>query len=142
MKTATQLLADKSSVVWSLAPDSSVFDAIKLMAEKEIGALLVIKDRLLVGIISERDYARKVILQGKSSRGTPISEIMSSDVVTVTPGATIEHCMSVMTENKIRHLPVMDHGVVIGVLSIGDLVKAIIAEQSDTIAHLEEYIRS
>ncbi|MEM7258690.1 MAG: CBS domain-containing protein [Pseudomonadota bacterium] len=142
MKTATQLLAGKDSVVWSIAPDNTVLDAIKLMAEKEIGALLVMQSNALVGIVSERDYARKVILQGKASHSTPISEIMSGNVVTVTSGESIENCMSLMTAHKIRHLPVLDNGVVAGVLSIGDLVKAIIAEQSDTIAHLEEYIRS
>ena len=142
MKTATQLLAGKDSAIWSISPDSTVLDAIKLMSEKEIGALLVMEDRALAGILSERDYARKVILQGKASNNTPISEIMSGNIVTVTPGDSIEHCMSLMTKHKIRHLPVVDRGVVTGVLSIGDLVKAIIAEQSDTIAHLEEYIHS
>ena len=142
MTTATQLLAAKDSVVWSISPDNTVLDAIRLMAEKEIGALLVMQHTALVGIVSERDYARKVILQGKASHSTPISEIMSGNVVTVEAGETIENCMSLMTTNKIRHLPVMDNHTVTGVLSIGDLVKAIIAEQSDTIAHLEEYIRS
>ncbi len=142
MKTATQLLAGKDSVIWSITPDSTVLDAIKLMGEKEIGALIVTEGNTLVGIVSERDYARKVILKGKESHSTSISEIMSANVVSVSPGESIENCMSLMTKHKIRHLPVMERGRVTGVLSIGDLVKAIIAEQSDTIAHLEEYIRS
>ncbi len=142
MKTATQLLAGKDSVIWSITPDSTVLDAIKLMGEKEIGALIVTEGNTLVGIVSERDYARKVILKGKESHNTSISEIMSANVVSVSPGESIENCMSLMTKHKIRHLPVMERGRVTGVLSIGDLVKAIIAEQSDTIAHLEEYIRS
>lgn len=142
MKTVTQLLAGKDSVVWSISQDSTVLDAIKLMAEKEIGALLVMQNGALAGIVSERDYARKVILQGKASHTTPISEIMTDNVVAIKSSESIEHCMSLMTQHKIRHLPVVDDGVVTGVLSLGDLVKAIIAEQSDTIAHLEEYIRS
>ena len=142
MKTATQLLAAKDSAVWTISPDHSVLDAIKLMGEKEIGALLVTNDNKLVGIISERDYARKVILQGKESHSTRISEIMSNNVVTVSPGESIDNCMALMTQHKIRHLPVTDNGVVTGVLSIGDLVRAIIADQSDTIAHLEGYIMS
>ncbi len=142
MKTATQLLAAKDSAVWTISPDHSVLDAIKLMGEKEIGALLVTNDNQLVGIISERDYARKVILQGKESHSTRISEIMSNNVVTVSPGESIDNCMALMTQHKIRHLPVTDNGIVTGVLSIGDLVRAIIADQSDTIAHLEGYIMS
>lgn len=142
MKNATQLLAAKDSVIWAIGPDSSVLDAIKLMGEKEIGALLVTDTDKLVGIVSERDYARKVILKGKESRNTPISEIMSANVITVGPHDTIEHCMSLMVKNKIRHLPVLENGRITGVLSQGDLVKEIIAEQSETIAHLEGYIMS
>ena len=142
MKNATQLLAGKDTTVWAIAPDSSVLDAIKLMSEKEIGALLVTESSKLIGIVSERDYARKVILKGKESHNTPISEIMSGNVVTVGPGESIDQCMALMTKHKIRHLPVVDNGRISGVLSIGDLVKAIIAEQSDTIAHLEGYIMS
>jgi CBS domain-containing protein len=142
MKTATQLLAGKDSVVWSITPDNTVLEAIKLMGEKEIGALLVTENQQLVGIVSERDYARKVILQGKESHSTLVSEIMSGNVVSVKPDESIENCMALMTRHKIRHLPVVDNDVIAGVLSIGDLVKAIIAEQSDTIAQLEGYIHS
>lgn len=142
MKNATQLLAGKDTTVWAIAPDSSVLDAIKFMSEKEIGALLVTESSKLIGIVSERDYARKVILKGKESHNTPISEIMSGNVVTVGPGESIDQCMALMTKHKIRHLPVVENGRISGVLSIGDLVKAIIAEQSDTIAHLEGYIMS
>ncbi len=142
MKNATQLLAGKNTTVWVISPDSSVLDAIKLMGEKEIGALLVTQFDTLIGIVSERDYARKVILKGKESRNTPISEIMTANVVTVGPDESIDQCMALMTKHKIRHLPVIENGRIVGVLSIGDLVKAIIAEQSDTIAHLEGYIMS
>lgn len=142
MKNATQLLASKDPIVWTISPESSVLDAIKLMGEKEIGALLVTDSNKLVGIISERDYARKVILKGKESHNTKISEIMSGNVVTVSPDVSIDQCMGLMTKHKIRHLPVIENGRITGVLSIGDLVKAIIAEQSDTIAHLEGYIMS
>lgn len=142
MKNATQLLAGKDPIVWTISPGSSVLDAIRLMSEKEIGALLVTEDNKLVGIVSERDYARKVILKGKESHNTPISEIMTSNVVSVPPDESIDGCMALMTKHKIRHLPVIEGGRITGVLSIGDLVKAIIAEQSDTIAHLEGYIMS
>ena len=142
MKTATQLLAAKDSAIWTISPDHSVLDAIKLMGEKEIGALLVTNGTELVGIISERDYARKVILKGKESHSTRISEIMTGNVVSVSPGESIDHCMALMTQHKIRHLPVINNGIITGVLSIGDLVRAIIADQSDTIAHLEGYIMS
>lgn len=142
MKTVNQLLAGKGSFVWSVSPESSVLDAIRLMGEKEIGALLVTKGNTLKGIISERDYARKVILQGKASNSTPVSEIMTRRVISVAPEESIDHCMNLMTKYKIRHLPVLENDAVIGVLSIGDLVREIIAEQSDTIAHLEDYIHS
>ena len=137
MKNATQLLAGKNTPVWVISPDSSVLDAIKLMGEKEIGALLVTQFDTLIGIVSERDYARKIILKGKESHNTPISEIMTANVVTVGPDGSIDQCMALMTKHKIRHLPVIEKERIVGVLSIGDLVKAIIAEQSDTIAHLE-----
>ena len=142
MTNATQLLARKDPIVWTISPDSSVLDAIKLMGEKEVGALLVTESNSLVGIVSERDYARKVILKGKESHDTPISDIMSGNVVTVGPDESIDGCMALMTKHKIRHLPVIEAGRITGVLSIGDLVKAIIAEQSNTIAHLEGYIMS
>ena len=142
MKNATQLLAGKNTPVWVISPDSSVLDAIKLMGEKEIGALLVTQFDTLIGIVYERDYARKIILKGKESHNTPISEIMTANVVTVGPDGSIDQCMALMTKHKIRHLPVIEKERIVGVLSIGDLVKAIIAEQSDTIAHLEGYIMS
>lgn len=142
MKIATQLLAGKDPIVWTISPESSVLDAIKLMGEKEIGALLVTESNKLIGIISERDYARKVILKGKESHNTPISDIMTANVVSVGPSESIDSCMTLMTRHKIRHLPVIENGRIVGVLSIGDLIKAIIAEQSDTIAHLEGYIMS
>ncbi len=142
MKKATQLLAGKDPIVWTISPDNSVLDAIKLMSEKEIGALLVTRSNRLVGIVSERDYARKVILKGKESHNTPISEIMTENVISVRPNESIDHCMALMNKHKIRHLPVIEKGRITGVLSIGDLIKSIIAEQSNTIAHLEGYIMS
>jgi CBS domain-containing protein len=142
MKLVKHILETKGSDIWRIAPDESVLDAIKLMAEKKIGALLVMEDESLVGIISERDYARKVILRGKSSRETPVNEIMTAQVVTTEPSESVEGCMKLMTDGRIRHLPVVDSGKVVGVLSIGDLVKEIIAEQEFTIKQLENYITS
>jgi CBS domain-containing protein len=126
--------------VWAIPPDASVYEAIKLMAEKQVGALLVIDGQRLVGIVSERDYARKVILQGKSSWDTPVSEIMTDKVFYVRPDQTVEDCMALMTAQRIRHLPVLDDERVIGVVSIGDLVKAVISEQEVRIQQLEQYI--
>ena len=123
-----------------VAPDATVYDAIALMAERGIGALLVMEGERLVGIVTERDYARKVILRDRSSRDTPVSTIMSADVVTVRPDHTIETCMALMTEKRIRHLPVVQDGRVIGILSIGDLVKFIIADREQLIEQLEGYI--
>jgi len=147
MKTAAQLIAakftdTKGAEVWTIDPTQPVLDAIKCMAEKNIGALLVTKGQELIGIISERDYARKVILRGKSSRETQVSEIMSGNVISVAPDDTIDTCMSLMTQYNIRHLPVIERGKVTGVLSIGDLVRATIADQQQTIEHLEGYIMS
>lgn len=142
MKTATQLLAQKDPVVWTVTADHSVLDAITLMAEKNIGALLVTESDQLAGLMSERDYARKVILKGKNSNSTRVREIMSSNLVTVAPDADVDTCMALMTKHKIRHLPVMDGKRIVGILSIGDMVKAIIAEQQQTIQQLEEYIHS
>ncbi len=142
MKTVTQLIAGKSPIVWTIEADQPVLDAIRLMAEKEVGALLVTENTKLIGIISERDYARKVILRNKSSHETPVSDIMSTNVVSVGPDDTINKCMELMTEHKIRHLPVLERDRITGVLSIGDLVKAIIADQQKTIQHLEGYIMS
>lgn len=142
MKTVSQLLQGKSSGVLSVTPESSVFDALRLMASKNVGALLVMSGDTLRGIMSERDYARKVILLGKSSQDLAVSEIMSDKVVTVTPAKSVDECMTLMTERRIRHLPVTDNDRVIGVLSIGDLVKAVIEEQQQTIRQLESYIHN
>jgi CBS domain-containing protein len=141
LKTVQQLLQAKDSGTWCISPDATVFDAIKLMSEKEIGALVVTKDDAVVGILSERDYARKVFLKGRSSRNTPVSDIMSRNVVYAAPDQNVEHCMNVMTVKRIRHLPVMEDSRLIGIVSIGDLVKSIISEQQETIEQLESYIR-
>ena len=142
MKTVNQLLQLKGGEIFSLKPDSSVLDAIKMMAEKSVGALLVMDQQKLAGIISERDYARKVILHGKSSHDTPVRDIMTQKLVTVNLAHTVEDCMGLMTAKRIRHLPVVESGRVVGVLSIGDLVKEVIAEQQETIKQLEQYIHS
>ena len=140
MKTVKQLLQGKSRGLCTVGPDARVFDALKLMAEKDIGALLVVENERLVGIISERDYARKVILQGKSSHDIPVREIMTERVICVQPGNTVEECMALMTDKRIRHLPVIENDQLIGVLSIGDLVKETISEQQFMIKQLESYI--
>lgn len=141
MVTIGDLLREKGSAVWATGPDATVFDALVLMAEKNIGAVLVLDGEALAGIMSERDYARKVILVGKSSRDTAVSEIMTPHVICVRTNQTIAECMALMTEKHIRHLPVLGSGGrVIGVISIGDVVKAIIAQQEFTINHLEQYI--
>ena len=142
MKTLMQLLKAKGGDVHTIAPDARVYDALKLMAEKDVGALVVVENGRLSGIISERDYARKVILHGKSSHEMEVHEIMTSKVVTVQPAQTVEDCMALMTNRRIRHLPVTDGEKLIGVLSIGDLVKEVIAEQEQTIRQLESYIHS
>ena len=142
MKTVTQLLQAKGGEIHSIGPDARVFDALKLMAEKNIGALVVTEGGRLAGIISERDYARKVILLSRSSHDIAVREIMTAKVITVQPGQTVEQCMALMTEKRIRHLPVMDGERLVGVLSIGDLVKEVIAEQEQTIKQLESYIHS
>ena len=140
MNKVSELLDNKGDEVWSIGPDASVFDAIKLMADKGVGALMVIEGTKVVGVISERDYARKVILMGHSSRETKIRDIMTTHVVYANPEQTVEECMALMTEKHIRHLPIMDGGQLAGVISIGDLVKSIIAEQKFTIEQLERYI--
>ena len=142
MRRVRDILAVKGRDVWSIVPNASVYDAMKLMADKGIGALLVMEGEKLVGIISERDYARKVILQGRSSRTTSVHEIMTTRVAYAEPEQNIEECMALMTEIRVRHLPVIEAGEVRGVISIGDLVKSIIAEQKFIIEQLERYISS
>jgi CBS domain-containing protein len=142
MKLIHQLLASKGSDVWSVAPASSVYDAITLMAEKEVGALMVLADGKPVGLVSERDYARKVMLAGRSSKATQVHEIMTKRVICANPKQTIEECMALMTDKRVRHLPVIDHKALVGMISIGDLVKAIIHEQQFIIEQLEHYIAS
>jgi CBS domain-containing protein len=140
MITVEQMLRHKGQTYWSVPPDAMVIDALRLMAEKDVGALLVLEKGQLVGIISERDYARKVILKGKSSLQTPVREIMTQAVVFVRPGQTVEECMALMTEKRIRHLPVFAAGQVVGVISIGDVVKASIDAKDFMIKQLENYI--
>ncbi len=140
MKLVRHILDSKGNEIWHTTSGDSVLDAIKLMAEKKIGALLVMDEDNLSGIVSERDYARKVILQGKSSRETPVKDIMTAEVTVISPQETVEKCMTLMTEKRMRHLPVVEDGKVIGIVSIGDLVKAIIAEQQFQIEQLESYI--
>ena len=140
MQTVRQLLQEKGHVIWSIGPDESVYDAVKLMAEKAIGALIVVDRAKTVGMLSERDYARKVILVGRSSKETKIREIMTTQVISADPHQSVQECMTIMTEKRIRHLPVMEDDQLIGMISIGDLVKAIIAEQQFVISQLEHYI--
>jgi len=142
MKTVQQLLESKRYSVVSVAPSSTVLDALKVMAEKEIGAVIVLDGEHLVGIFSERDYARKVVLQGKSSKDTPVREIMTERVVCVRPEQSIEDCMGLMTDKRIRHLPVLEHKKVIGVISIGDVVKEMLSEKEFVIKQLESYIHN
>jgi CBS domain-containing protein len=142
MKTVQQLLESKRQNLVAVAPSSTVLEALKVMAEKEIGAVVVINDGHLVGIFSERDYARKVVLQGKASKDTPVREIMTEKVVCVRPEQTIEDCMGLMTDRRIRHLPVLEHKKVIGVISIGDVVKEMLSEKEFVIKQLESYIHN
>ncbi|HSH28462.1 MAG TPA: CBS domain-containing protein [Thiohalobacter sp.] len=140
MKTIKQLLQDKGSQVWTIQPLASVYDAIYLMADKEIGSLLVVEHERIVGLLSERDYARKVILKGRSSKSTRVSDIMSHRVLYTHGGLTIHEAMAVMTKHRIRHLPVLEDGRLLGIVSMGDLVNAVIAEQQFIIEQLEHYI--
>lgn len=140
MKTVRDILKVKGRDIWSVGPRASVYDAMKIMAETAVGALMVIEGTKLIGIISERDYARKVILQGRSSKNTQVKEIMTTHVMYTWNEQNIEECMALMTEKRFRHLPVIDEGQLVGVISISDLVKAIIAEQRFTIEQLERYI--
>jgi CBS domain-containing protein len=142
METAAQLLRHKGGGIHSVTPDAPVLDAIRLMAEHSVGALLVMEGQRLVGVVSERDYARKVILRGFASSETPVRQIMSSPVMTVRSEQTVRECMQIMSEKRFRHLPVVDGEKVVGVLSIGDLVRSVLAEQQQTIEELERYIRS
>jgi len=140
MQTVGQLLSLKGTDVFSVEPQDSVLRAIEVMATRHVGALLVMSQDSLIGIISERDYARKVILKNRSSHDTPVSDIMTSPAVSVTPDDTVRRCMELMTEGRFRHLPVVKGGRVVGMLSIGDLVKAVIQEQTEHIEQLERYI--
>lgn len=140
MMRVRYLLSQKEARIWSVEPENPVIEAIQLMADRHVGALPVVQNEKLVGIVSERDYARKVILLGRSSADTPVWQIMSSPVTTVSPEEEIHRCMELMTELRIRHLPVVERGKMIGIISIGDLVKAVIDEQQQTIDQLERYI--
>jgi CBS domain-containing protein len=140
MQTVNQLLQIKGNQVFSVTPQDSVLRAIEIMATRHVGALLVINQGVMLGIVSERDYARKVILKNRSSHDTPVSDIMTAPAISVTPDDTVHHCMQLMTEGRFRHLPVLKAGRVVGMLSIGDLVKAVIQEQSEHIQQLERYI--
>ena len=142
MRTVRQLLEAKAPEVFAIGPDAPVIDAIRLMAEKCIGAVLVIQGGRLAGILSERDYARKIVLQGRSSATTPVREIMTSDVVTIGLDETTDRCMQLVTDRRIRHLPVTSNGQVLGVVSIGDLVKAVIEDQQVELDQLQRYIAS
>ena len=142
MNQVKHLLEIKGNAVHAIAPDAAVLEAVRLMAERRVGALLVMRGEQLVGIVSERDYARKVILQGRSSGGTPVAEIMSAPPVTVGPDTEVLECMRLCTHSRIRHLPVVEGNVVVGVISIGDLVKAVIDEQAEQIEQLQRYITS
>ena len=140
MQTVGQLLKTKGGEIFAVTPGESVLRSIEMMANRHIGALLVMNQGVLLGIVSELDYARKVILKNRSSHDTPVADIMTSPAVTVTPADTVHHCMEVMTEKRFRHLPVVEAGRVVGMLSIGDLVKAVIEDQGEQIAQLERYI--
>ncbi len=140
MRTVRQLLEAKPVEIHAVPPDAPVIEAIRLMAEHHVGALLVMDGARLAGILSERDYARKVVLQGRSSKDTPVRDIMTARVITVGPGDSADHCMQLVTDRRIRHLPVIEGDAVLGVVSIGDLVRAVIEEQRQELDHLQRYI--
>ena len=140
MKTVREIIATKGGDIWTIPPDMTVFDALKTMADKNVGALLVLEGEAITGILSERDYARKVILHGKSSKELQVSEIMSSKVYFVSPTDNVDDCMALFTNKRVRHLPVLENQKLVGIISIGDVVKAVIADQEFTIRHLENYI--
>lgn len=140
MRTVRQLLGAKTPEVFAIPPDAPVIDAIRLMADKHVGAVLAMEGTRLAGILSERDYARKVVLAGRSSKDTAVREIMTADVVTVSPADDVNHCMQLMTDHRIRHLPVVETGAVVGVVSIGDLVAAVIEQQRIELDQLQRYI--
>jgi CBS domain-containing protein len=140
MENIAAILARKGGTIWSVTPGTTVFEAISMMADRDIGSALVVSGEALVGILSERDYARKIILQGRASKDTLVGEVMTPDPITVSPENTVEECMRVMTEHRIRHLPVVGEGSLKGIVSIGDLVNSIISTQAQTIEHLHTYI--
>ncbi|MBI5101286.1 MAG: CBS domain-containing protein [Nitrospirae bacterium] len=140
MATVKSLLERKKKGFWTILPDTTAYDALRLMAENDVGALLVVRGSKLLGIFTERDYSRKVVLRGKSSKETPVSELMTESVYCVTPEDTTEHCMSIMDKSHVRHLPVLENGHLIGIVSIRDVVKMIIADRETTIKDLEQYI--
>lgn len=140
LETIGSLLRNKGRQVWTAHPDMSVYEALALMSAREVGALPVVSGNALVGLVSERDYARKVILRGRSSRDTPVSEIMTSPVISAAPEATVDECMRAMTAHRVRHLPIVEDGRLTGIISIGDLVNWIIISQEKTIRHLHDYI--
>ena len=142
MPHVEQILGTKGAAIFAIAPDEPVLEALQMMADRHVGALLVMRGEELAGIVSERDYARKVVLMGRSSADTPVWQIMSSPVTTIAPAATVHECLELMTARHIRHLPVVDQGRVVGMLSIGDCVKAVIDEQKHHIEDLERFIRS
>ena len=142
MQTMAQLLASKDAKIWSISPEDTVFDALRLMADKDIGSLVVLEQRRPVGVVSERDYTRKVILRGRSSHDTPVSAIMTTAFAAAEPHVDVDTCMTLMTSQRTRHVLIMEDDDLLGVVSIGDLIKATIAEQQFTIAQLEHYIHS
>lgn len=141
MKSVKDILRIKGDQVWSVHPDDSLFEALRIMSERNVGALVVLEGENLVGVISERDYARKIILKGKTSRETRVREVMSENPICVDPDTEVEICMALMTDQRVRHLPVLDRGRLVGVISIGDVVKAVLSEKEFLIEQLEKYIR-